>query len=130
MRLRSVTHLSTALLLLIYVLLGGLPPPVPAVDQSTVEICTASGLRIVPAADLPFSNAPSSKLKRDCPLCRIHAALLLPPVQRLCCKLLRSAPRPFRNPALPPRSPACRPVFIISPARRPSFPELIPEIKA
>ncbi|MFO1119501.1 MAG: hypothetical protein U1E38_05070 [Rhodospirillales bacterium] len=81
MRLRSVTHLSTALLLLIYVLLGGLPPPVPAVDQSTVEICTASGLRIVPAADLPFSNAPSSKLKRDCPLCRIHAALLLPPVQ-------------------------------------------------
>lgn len=77
---RSV-HLSAALVLLIYVLFGASLPPTPAIDQGAVEVCTASGLRIVPAADLPSSNGPSSKTKRDCPLCRIHAALLLPPVQ-------------------------------------------------
>lgn len=80
-RSHPIAHLSTALVLLIYVLLAASPLPAPAVDRGIIEICTASGPRIVPAADLPSSHGPSTKPKRDCPLCRIHAALLLLPVQ-------------------------------------------------
>ena len=77
-RAHPAVQLGTALVLLIYVLLGGMPPPVPAADQGTVEICTARGLRVVPAADLP-SSVPSAKPTRDCPLCLVHAAFLPPP---------------------------------------------------
>jgi hypothetical protein len=73
-------RLCAVLALFTFVLLARSPLWVPAVERGDIEICTANGIRIIPA-DLPVPDDPSSRLgpKQDCPLCTIQAAVLLPP---------------------------------------------------
>lgn len=79
-RRHSVARLCVALALFTYVLVGISPLWGPAVERGGIELCTANGIRVIPA-DLPVSGAPDGKQnpKRDCPLCTIHAAPLLTP---------------------------------------------------
>lgn len=79
-RCHTVARLCAVLALFTYVLVGLSPLWVPAVQRGGIELCTANGIRIIPA-DLPYSGAPDGKQKpkRDCPLCTIHATSLLLP---------------------------------------------------
>jgi hypothetical protein len=78
-RRHPVARLCAVLALFTYVLVGISPLWVPAVEGGGIEVCTANGIRIIPT-DLPISGAPDGKQqpKRDCPLCTIQAASLLP----------------------------------------------------
>jgi hypothetical protein len=78
-RRHSAARLCAVLALFSYVLVGLSPLWVPAVERGGIEICTANGIRIIPA-DLPVPDDPASKPepKRNCPLCTIQAAFLVP----------------------------------------------------
>lgn len=82
-RRHPVARLCAVLALVTYVLVGISPLWVPAIERGGIEVCTANGIRIIPAG-LPFSDAPDGKPKpeRDCPLCTIHTASLLLPAER------------------------------------------------
>ena len=66
--------------LLAYVLIGIAPVWVPAVERGGIEVCTANGIRILPAP-LPDSDptADHQTAATKCPLCTIHGAFLLVP---------------------------------------------------
>jgi hypothetical protein len=78
-RRRPLARLGAVLALFAYIVVGLSPLWGPAAERNGIEVCTANGLRLIPA-DLPSSDAPSDKqnAKSDCPLCRIVAGFLLP----------------------------------------------------
>lgn len=68
------------LALLVHILVQLSPLWVPAVERRTgIEICTADGIRLVPA--IPDPGAPSGKKKPagECALCALHNAGVLAP---------------------------------------------------
>lgn len=78
-RRRPLARFGAVLALFAYLVVGLSPLWGPAAERNGIEVCTANGLRLIPA-DLPSSDDPSDKhnAKNDCPLCRILTGFLLP----------------------------------------------------
>jgi hypothetical protein len=78
-RRRPLARFGAVLALFAYIVAGLSPLWGPTAERNGIEVCTANGLRLIPA-DPPSSDAPSDKqnAKNDCPLCRILAGFLLP----------------------------------------------------
>ena len=72
-------RLSAVLALLAHFLVGLSPLWVPAVERAGIEVCTASGTKVVPVnSSLPGTPSDEQTSAAQCPLCALHAAALLP----------------------------------------------------
>jgi hypothetical protein len=94
LRRNTVARAVAVFSLLAYVLIGIAPVWVPAVERGGIEVCTANGIRILPAP-LPDSDptADHQTAATKCPLCTIHGAFLLVPPA--CAVALVSRGRPI-----------------------------------